>query len=519
MVLGTGIRGSNFRADHLAGLAKNLEAYEEIGLDVPDLDYCILVTLEHVYDRQDDALNVYGVSHQLLRSVPEVDAHEASFSKKELTESRFDDWSTAQHAIDLLVRANITAQITRDKDPSANPDKYVHQYIEQAPPPTIDGRTPSDFGEPELHLQQAARLPFADHEKAIRYAAAMHAGGDAAAMSGYLYLTARNVVEAYRHGLKLTRGELLLASRQLEHLVHLPPPPFVSAGEWEPYVRTYSALADAIENIGGRFVSGREHKPGQTNLEAALSYADAAQWISEVNEERAIKHWSKAFRSMASKDDLSLSIHLHEAALGFFLRLKSDADRNLYEVLDDTVAFHEFGLARAKALDAYERRAFDEFWDHYNEVERHVEDIPQDEFDIGDLHYRADVIRARDLELDEKFQEAIEAYRLVQSDNVGIQNRISFCEIKAALSEANHALANELTEEAFSDSNFVQASVGVITGTSPHWVELDEEQSIPLAAVDRDAAQSATILTRFVQNNPIPNESYRETVREQLFNI
>lgn len=518
MVLGTGARGSNFRVESLANLAKKMEAYSSAGLEVPNLDQIVVVILEHTYDREDDPVFIRGVCETLLSTVPD-DGSQFLTEGNDVEDGSLDSWSPLEKAVDLLTRASVTARLQlSDSSSDALPD-VADEYVEKTFSPTING-TPAEEATGTEHIHESKNLPYEDINKARRCAAALHADGDPMVLVSYLYLTGQNIVETYRHGGSLSRGQMLLAEHQLNAISGFNAPPTEPKEEWPNYVRSYTALSIAIERTGGSFTSDRENRPERADIEAAEAYTEAAEAIHPVNPERGIKYWSKAFRSTAGmENDPGTNIALHESALAYFLRLMKTADGGVREVLEETINFHRFALARSKALQAYVRRDPETFRTEYHEAMDLLDDVPQSDLDISDLDYRIDVMRAREYELESEFDQAVEAYRLVDATNDGLKNRRHLCRVKQAVAEDNYELAREHLRRHFTEPQLLEAVITTLSGGTPSPIDTDDPLNVPLAAVDTATATALAWSIRIARVSEDLPDAYAEAIRERFYKL
>jgi hypothetical protein len=521
MILGTGQRGSNFPVGTLSELQAQMDAYEGIGLDVPSVDRIVETTLEHAYDQFDSPLFIVGLCDTLLTEVPNQPSTNQASTGKVDGEMTVDEITSLEHALNYLARARCTARIQVATEPADQIDSFYNEFVQSTLCPTIGGMPVKDVSSAEELLNAADQHPYADDQRLRLCQAALYCSEcPPETLFTVLFLTGRNALEDFRHGRNPSRGEMLLAERQLNAIRNTNAPPLEDPEKWSHYVKSAAHVITAIERSSGAFESDRESRPEQVQYQAAFSYLKGAEEIEPVDPERAIKYRSKAFRAAAAADnEPETNVILHECALGWLLRDLTDCGSDLKETIKDTISFHEFARDRAKLHRAYADRDFEDVQRHYNNAMESLDAAPQTYIDTTSLEYRHDVAQARIIELDGEFEQARRAYRIIESDGDHITNRSELCVIKQAVVDGDLPHASEHLEEQFGNPNIVEAALRALNGDDPGETSTNDPYGIALAAVDLERARALAWCLRFVHEGEILDNPFREVIQEHFLQL
>jgi hypothetical protein len=144
---------------------------------------------------------------------------------------------------------------------------------------------------------------------------------------------------------------------------------------------------------------------------------------------------------------------------------------------------------------------------------------PQTYINTTSLKYRHDVAQARIIELDGEFEQAQQAYKIIDSDGDHVTNRSELCVIKQAVVEGDLPHAFEHLEERFENPKIVEAALRALNGDDPGETSTNDPYGIALAAVDLERARSLAWCLRFVYEGEILDKSFREVIQEQLLQL
>jgi len=515
MVLRDSTTGRAFPVRTLSDVVARHEAYEAVGVETPGLVKQVDIVLEHVYDDDDASRFVHGITDGLLAETP-------------------DGGADRDRAVEVLAQARAVAALQNRDAPSASLERVAGTFVD-ATEPRLDleaARTPATAA---ACLDEAHRLAFADDRKLDLAQTAVHRDpGEPDTLLTYLYLSARDVIEDYRHGREHDRGRLLLAATTFEALDDQSAPERYD--DWDAWTRSYAELARATIAAAGRHASERDAQvsPDPKFRAAAYHYYAASDALAGVHDVRADKYLSKAFRHAAlGAEHYRTGIALSEAAIDTFLtRLQAveadtaaatrtaggDLDAESRETaLRDAVHVHRFRKAQSQVLDAYDRGDVTTVIDAAEECDDLLDSLPQRTVNTAVHRYRARVAEARRTELDGEFGDARQLYSFVERPRREVETRVELCRVKELLADGDTKAARERLRDAFEDTPLLRGALAVVDGEGPTW-SIPSSVDLDLALADPADAEALALLVRFYGNTD--RDDHLETlVRDQFLAV
>ena len=453
MILKSSRAGRQFPVYSVADLHRRIEQYQELGgesVDSPVTHRGVaFTTLEHIFDSDEHENHAYEILDSLFDETPDA--------ASELTA--------------ILARARfVVATKSMDRELPAF-EQQVDNFVTGLP----DFYPEDDRSGSEL-MHAAEQREYSDPEKVelIRSSLARQGGDDA--LEKFLYLSARDVIERYRHGNRNEpwRGELQLAVKQLDCLLQV----FVESlsTEQEERAQSYQNVALGELKSGGRWRSQRDPRalPKTNFLDAGNSYLKASHTICPHNKSRFIKYLSKSFRHVATASrhrelgpnhGWTTSKLIHKQAINVITNVAEDVDgpEGLTETVVETVALHNYRRHRASAVAAFEQNNFATASDEIDEAFDHLDAVPVYE-STEVLKTVRGLIEARKLELDGELEAAHERYKEHQNPALDIEKRIALVKIKESLVEGEGETAQETAQNLFGASSPVLTAVQIATG-------------------------------------------------------
>jgi hypothetical protein len=163
---------------------------------------------------------------------------------------------------------------------------------------------------------------------------------------------------------------------------------------------------------------------------------------------------------------------VHDQAIKLVTSFMKDIEdaENLNELITGTTALHKYHRHRAGAVVAFNQDAVEIASDEIDEAFGWLDAIPI--FQSTKLLKSLDqLIEARTIELDERFEEAHNQYKENQHPALDLEKRIKLVKIKQALIKGKNNLACETAKNTFGPSSPVLTAAQIITeerGTSPN---------------------------------------------------
>lgn len=482
MVLQTSTAGKQFPIRTVAQLRKRIDTYRDLGVKSVTQRSVAFTLLEHLFDDDEHESYMYEILSRLLRSQPS--------SPGELTA--------------ILVRTRfIVASETASRQSSL--ETFGEELFTEFPDPR-----PDDDATAREQLQVSQECDYADREKVELAASALSRGGDAEILEEYLYLSARDVVERYRHGHRDDpwRGELQLALRQWNCILNAFSE--THSDERLSRSRSYRHLVVGELKSGGRWRSQRDSQslPEAKFLAAAGEYYCAANEIREVDAVRYIKYLSKSFRHQATGAHhkewgpchgwLAAQL-MHGLAVEIVTDKIDEIDltEGLKQTLVETAAFHNFRGHRAAAIVAFERRNVERLSNEIDEARAHLDTVPgsptQELLDALENLEQALVFEETG-----EFTEALKQYQKVAHPKLDLKGRIRLVEIKRAVSDGRYGQAKDIAEEEFGENSPICTAVSLVAGNAADSPSIQPPVLEGVAAVDEEAKWQLTYLVHLL---------------------
>ena len=453
MALGTSPRGRAYAASTLEQLEQRRRTFERLDVAVPPLASAVRTTVEYLYDDAEEPVERRETLDRLLSAVP----------------------ANEHAAVEYVARAWLSEAVLAADTPVARLERALSAYLDVVPEPEAP-----TAGETAAEYRAAARKrSFADPDKRRLWEAALHASPSVETFREYLYLTATDAVEGYRHGDQdVSRADLLLAQRHLRLLDTVTPSP--ERSDRATYVRSYRHLASAIEAGGGRWLTDRAGVPQPQWETVADEYARAAAAVEPVSVERFVKYLSKAFRHAAhATDDWASRHQLHISAQRLFERLEPTtlaADRQVSPADVESTVTGTLHTHRCREYEAQAHRAFAET--AYEEVAWAAEQAreaataaPQRSIRLHDLDTIETIAAARTAERRGDFEDALDRYDGVETSDdelrAGVASHRQLCRVKQLLDGGRHDTALAKAHEWFEPGSAVVLAAEAGCGLLP----------------------------------------------------
>ncbi len=330
-------------------------------------------------------------------------------------------------AIEYLSRVRLTEQLLASDSPQSDINTVALQYLENISFPNVD----TEMTAAEYQRAAEERSP-TDPDKQRLYEAALHADPSSARVSDYLYFTASNLIEDYRHGGdNITRAELIVAQRQLQAVAHINPETWDQTKQ--AYAESYRHIADAIEAGGGRWFSTHASNLPPEWWSVAEAYVKAAQAIDAVDMVRAIKYLSKSVRHAAhATDDWKIRKHLHRTAWATFDRFDStgvaenpEQSRSVEEIetaIAGTRSVHQCRECEASAHVAFEAGDYETVHTASDRAQSAAEQSPQEYIHFRELEAIETIATARQAEQRGEYETALKQYQQFDSEESHLQS-------------------------------------------------------------------------------------------------
>jgi len=277
MILRSSSTGKRYPITSVTELERRAEAFHELGVNSVTPQSVVFTVLEFIFD--DGNPNGYEVIDHLL-------------SERSDASSDF---------VALFVRARFIIAVESLNANSPAVDIYTEEFYQDLPD-TIpdDERSASEL------IDASRKKSYRNTEKIelIRGSLARQPGEEA--LSEYLYLSARDVVERYRHQSRKDpwRGELQLALRQFNSIENIYSENW--SDERATRSRSYRQLVLAELASGGRWRSLRDPNdlPEPNFLSAANRYSRTSHEIKMVDIHRSIKYLGRVPNSSSVASSL-----------------------------------------------------------------------------------------------------------------------------------------------------------------------------------------------------------------------
>ncbi|ERG91611.1 MAG: hypothetical protein J07HQW1_01645 [Haloquadratum walsbyi J07HQW1] len=488
MVLGTSPRGRAYAVDTLSELEARRQTFQRLTIEIPSLLAVVQTTIEHLYDDVSSPTDVRQTCESLLAATP----------------------ANQRDAIEYLSRVRLTEQLLASESPQADINTAVLQYLENVSLPRVD----TEMTAAEYRQAAEERSP-TDPDKQRLYEAALHADPSSARVSDYLYFTASNLIEDYRHGGDdITRAELIVARRQLQAVDRLHPESWDQTKQ--AYAESYRHIADAIEAGGGRWLSTHASNLPPEWWSVAEAYVRAAQAIDAVDMVRAIKYLSKSVRHAGhATDDWKTRKHLHRTAWATFDQFdptvvaeNPEQLRSAEEIetaITGTRSVHQCREFEASAHVAFEAGNYNTVHTASNRARSAAEQSPQEYIHLRELDAIETIATARQAEQRGEYETALKQYQQFDSEESHLQSGVTchaqLCEIKQAVNDGRHNDALRIAHQGFNSESIIaiatEASCGVLR------TELNDSSDLTATeqflSINTDVVSTLSVVLRLLQ--------------------
>ena len=482
MVLGTSPRGRAYKAPTLAQLECRRRAFDSLAITVPSLLSAVEATVEHLYDEVERPTGARATLHRLLSDTP----------------------ADERAAVEYVARAWLSEGALAADDTETRLEQMLSTYIETVPEP----EPPVECDSAAAYRVAAEKRAFADPAKKRLQEAALHASPSVETLCEYLYLTAADSIEGYRHGDQdISRADLVLARRHLRLLDAVTAYP--EGSDRAAYAESYRHLADGIEAGGGRWLTDRAGMPAPEWETVADSYGRAAAAVKPVSVVRFLKYLSKAFRHAAhATDDWACRYQLHINAQRLFGRFEPTAlvaDRDTStETLESTIAgtlhVHRCREYEAQAHLAFTETMYDEVSWAAEQARNEAQAAPQNSLQLRGLDTVETIAAARRAERRGEFETALARYDEVETDDdtrqVGVVCHRQLCRVKQLVEQGRHEVALANAHEWFEPGSAVVLATEASCGILPELDGNTPAVSDQFLTIDTDVLSALVPLVR-----------------------
>ena len=508
MVLNKSPRGRAYAVDTLTELEGRRQTFMRLNVEVPRLMAVVQTTIEHLYDDVSSPTDVRQPCESLLEATP----------------------ANQRGAIEYLSRVRLTEQLLASDSPQSDINTVALQYLENISFPNVD----TEMTAAEYQRAAEERSP-TDPDKQRLYEAALHADPSSARVSDYLYFTASNLIEDYRHGGdNITRAELIVAQRQLQAVAHINPETWDQTKQ--AYAESYRHIADAIEAGGGRWFSTHASNLPPEWWSVAEAYVKAAQAIDAVDMVRAIKYLSKSVRHAAhATDDWKIRKHLHRTAWATFDRFDStgvaenpEQSRSVEEIetaIAGTRSVHQCRECEASAHVAFEAGDYETVHTASDRAQSAAEQSPQEYIHFRELEAIETIATARQAEQRGEYETALKQYQQFDSEESHLQSGAAYhaqlCEIKQAVNNDRHNDALRIAHEEFNSESIIviatEASCGVLR------TDFDDNSELTVTdqflSINTDAVSTLSVILRLLQTGGTTTQLLQQQAAACLQNL
>jgi len=505
MVLGSSRSGRQFPIDSVEELQYRVDKYQALGEEVVTPESVVFTILEYLFDKDEHTAQAYERFRLLLNNTSETDSSQNSELVTLLARSRF------------ILAADMLSHKKRQLEP------YIKEFLNDVPDPLPDDdRTATEL------LESAREKRYANPQKIDLVQSSLARQQDHETLVEYLYLSARDVPERYRHDSRDDpwRGELQLTRLQFQCLLNTFSESISERRETR--LRSYRHLVIAEIKSGGRWRSQRapEQLPEPNFLQASDRYSQATEKIWSVDQERGIKYLSKVFRQQAKgvqargwgdADGWLQTIAIHSAAKQLLTNITpGDASDDLLQTVTETNILHTFLEHQAKAVVGFEQGKINQISKNVEAAREFVKPAPV-YVDTSLLKDLESLHEALQLEQDGMYSEALHTYNKADNNKLDIQNRIKVVEIKQDVLNGDFDSAIENAESHFENTPILTI-VELAAGRSPSSTSIKPPVFEHLSAVDPSTkwifTHSADILSNINQESLRFSEQATEILLE-----
>jgi len=501
MVLRTSHAGKRFPIHTAAQFDQRVKIYQELGIESVTQRSAAFTLLEHVFDliesqdREEDEAYAYKILSQLLCEQP----------------------SPAGELTAILVRARfVIGSMTVNRRVSL--DTFAEEMFVDFPDPRKN-----DEATAAEQLEKSQRQNYEDSKKIELAASALSRDGNIEILEEYLYLTAREVPEQYRHGGDNPwRGELQLAIHQWNCILSDFSETYSS--ERRARSRSYRHIVQAELSSGGRWQSQRDYRslPEPNFFAAAKNYFNAAVEIRDIDPVRYVKYVSKSFCNQATAANYRewgpcrgwlATQKIHQQAVEFVINAVDEFNENkrLNETLSETVARHNFREHRAAAVVAFEQRDIERISGEIEAALAYTENV-LDSPRQGLIDVLEELEEALLFEEAGEFTEALRKYQTISHPKLDVEKRVYLVEIKQAIDSGQYTTANETAENEFGETP-IYTAIALGAGEAVSSPAIQPPVLDGVSAIDVEAKWSLTYLVHLFST---ANTGFESANTEQI---
>lgn len=506
MVLRSSRAGRQFPITSAAELQQRSEAFRDLGVDSITPHSVVFTLLEHIFDSDEHKAHGYEIIDHLLTETPD----------------------TSSELVALLVRVRFVLATESINPDSTAVDTHVEELYRDLPDTLQD----DDRNASEL-IEAARKKSYSDPDKVKLIRNSLARQGDEETLAEFLYLSARDVVERYRHQDRKEpwRGELQFTLRQFNCLEKLHSESW--SDERAIRSRSYRRLVLGELASGGRWRSQRDPTdlPDANFLSAATHYFQAAHKIKPIDMRRHIKYLSKSFRHQATaaqNRELGpgrgwiTSQVIHDRSIEILTQIIDqepdvDADK-LTDTIVGAAATHKFRRHQAAAVAAFECRNPEAAFEEAEEAWEHLDAIPTYE-NTDLLETIGGLAEALLFEMQGEFEEALNQYQTNDNSKLDFQNRIALVEIKYDVDRENYETALSKALDVFGKTSPIVTAVQLIAGKSPSSPSIHPPIFEAMSAVDPETMWSFIMSSYLYSQTDEPSSIMRKQVKELLLKI
>ena len=350
-------------------------------------------------------------------------------------------------------------------------NQSVEELLADLPDPLSN-----DERDGETLLKESNKLPYGDPDKLKFAQAGLVRTESNDALIEFLYLTAQDVPERYRHQSEDTpwRGELLLARTQLSILLN-------SFSDYLSEKRkrrglSYKQMITGDIESGGRWRSQRDpNKLPEPNFSrAASAYLEAAKEISSVDCERQMKYLSKAFRHQATavrhSEDLPLfgwdacrSIHKNAKEVLTATNQEIGEKHDLEQPLIGLLTLHTLLYHRASAVVAFQQEDVKAMEDHIENMWEMLDGVGVyvERSLMEDLNYLANGLRS---EVEGNYSAAHKEYGNFSHSSIKVSQRQVLVSLKQNVQSGEYQDAVRKAKDVFDEDGLLVNALKLVNG-------------------------------------------------------
>lgn len=451
MILGSSRAGRQFPISSLEELQERIEAYQELGVKPVEPQSVIFTLFEHLLDSETNQRQPYHIINSILNQENLPNSEVVSFL--------------------VQIRLVLALQVSGQNESELK--RHTNQAASELPDPL-----PDDDRDGEELLDAAKELPYGDSEKLTLAQSSFVRTGNNDSLIEYLYFTAVDIPERYRHRSQDTPwlGELQLARIQFQTLStvfseHL-------SNERKHRCISYRYLISGEIMSGGRWRSQRdpENLPEANFEQAAAAYLNASNAISVVDPKRQIKYLSKALRHQAT-DVRHSSVGpmygwdtcraIHEQAKSLLTqanqRMNATEDIDHSETTIGLIPLHDLYSHRASAIVSFQRGEVDLMKDHINSMWDILDSVRVfvDRSLMEDLNHLHEGLQ---MEKENEFAGAQDAYERFDHRSIDLEQRRVLMKLKKDVHMNDYDSAISNGSDVFNPDSPIMNALSIMKG-------------------------------------------------------